>query len=155
MTRLICCLTLLTILPFLGSAEELPPPTAYDAELADRLGADDYGMRSYVLVILTTGPAEITDPEERKRLFAGHFSNMGRLAEEGKLLVAGPLIDAPPKRGLFILNAENLEQAEAMVKTDPAVAAGIFNYELAKWYGSAALMMIKEIHETVQAKAIE
>lgn len=141
--------------PILVAAENPEPSPQYDPDLAQRLGADDYGMRSYVLVILTTGPAEISDPERRKTLFAGHFSNMARMAEAGQLLLAGPLMDAPPKRGLFVLNVDNLEEAEALVRTDPAVAAGIFDFELAKWYGSAGVMMVKEIHQQVQAKAIE
>jgi len=29
----------------------------YDKALADSLGADDYGMKSYVFVILKSGPA--------------------------------------------------------------------------------------------------
>ena len=53
----------------------------YDFALAQKLGADENGMRSYVMVILKTGPANITDPERRRELFAGHFSNMGVLAE--------------------------------------------------------------------------
>ena len=35
----------------------------YDKALADSLGADDNGMKSYVLVILRTGPAVIEDKE--------------------------------------------------------------------------------------------
>ena len=85
----------------------------YDAALAEELGADEYGMRSYVLVILQTGPndAVITDPDERAALFAGHFSNMGRLAEEGKLVLAGPFVDGEPKRGLYVFNVSDIEEA--------------------------------------------
>ena len=54
---------------------------SYDAELARRLGADDYGMRSYVLVILKTGPTRVPDGDARKAMFAGHFANMKRLSE--------------------------------------------------------------------------
>ena len=128
----------------------------YDAELAKELGADDYGMKSYVLVILQTGEKDslITDKEERGKYFKGHFANMGRLAEEGKLVLAGPLADNAPNRGLFILNVESLEEAEELVKTDPAVKAGIFTYSLSKYYGSAALLKVNEIHKTIQKKSI-
>ena len=128
----------------------------YDEALASELGADDYGMKSYVLVILKTGEKDstITDKEERGKYFKGHFDNMGRLAEEGKLVVAGPLAESPPKRGIFILNVETLEEAEKLVNTDPAVKAGIFTYSLSKFYGSAALMKVNEIHKTIQKKSI-
>jgi uncharacterized protein YciI len=79
---------------------------------------------------------------------------MGRLAEEGKLVLAGPLADNAPNRGLFILNVESLEEAEELVKTDPAVKAGIFTYSLSKYYGSAALLKVNEIHKTIQKKSI-
>ena len=126
----------------------------YDSELAAAVGADDYGMKPYVMVILKTGTAEITDKAERDKVFEGHFSNMKKLAEAQKLLVAGPFSDSAPKRGLFILNVNNIEAAEEIVKTDPAVAAGVFDYELSLLYSSAALMLVNENHKKLQKKAM-
>jgi len=73
-------------------ASSAAPSPAYDAALAQSLDADERGMRPYVLAILKTGPrdAEVTDKDERAALFAGHFANMTRLAEEGHLVLAGP-----------------------------------------------------------------
>ena len=127
----------------------------YDAALAAELGADELGMKHYVFVLLKTGPTKLTDQAEAQRIFAGHFSNMERLAEAGKLLVAGPFENGAPKRGLFILNIGTLEEAEKLVKTDPAVAAGVFDYELTKLYCSAALMKVGEIHARIQQKKIQ
>jgi len=124
----------------------------YDAALADKLGADDYGMRSYVFVTLKTGPndALITDEAKRAELFKGHFANMSRLAEDGKLVLGGPFVDAAPKRGLFIFNVPTIEDAKALTQTDPAFAAGIFTADYDKYYGSAALMQINDVHKTLQ-----
>lgn len=127
----------------------------YNEKLAKRLGADDYGMKNYVLVILVTGKKKIEDAAERNKIFRGHFQNMERLADNGKLVLAGPFVDAEPKRGLFILNVATLEDAEALVKTDPAVKAGVFDYELSRLYSSAALMQINNIHKRLQKKTIE
>lgn len=129
----------------------------YNAALANKLGADAYGMKSYVLVILKTGPNDkkITDPEQRSELFRGHFANMSRLAKASKLVLAGPLMEDKPKRGLLIFNVKTIEEAEALVKTDPAVKAGVFEYDMTKYYGSAALMQISEIHGTLQLEKIE
>jgi uncharacterized protein len=129
--------------------------SAYDAALAESLDADDYGMKNYVLVVLTTGNNDISDTEQRSRLFRGHFANMARLAKEKKLVLAGPLMEADPRRGLFIYNVATIEEAELLVNTDPAVKAGIFNYELTKLYSSAALLMVNDIHQTIQKIAIE
>ena len=122
---------------------------AYDAELAKRLGADEMGMRKYVLAILKTGPAQITDKEERARLFKGHFGMINRLAEEGKLSVAGPFSDGGEYRGLYIFNVETIEEAQKLTETDPSIKAGIFRVEFIKWYGSAALMEVNNIHNRI------
>ncbi len=112
----------------------------YDAGLAQKFGADDYGMKNYVFVILKTGPAVIEKKETRDSLFAGHMNNINRLVDEEKLIVAGPFGKNDLKyRGLFILNVKTIEEARELVNTDPAVAAGIFDVELIPWYGSAAL----------------
>jgi len=64
----------------------------FDQKLADSLSADERGMKTYMLVILKTGPKdkEITDKEKRNELFKGHFSNMEAMEKAGKLKLAGP-----------------------------------------------------------------
>ncbi|MEI2429404.1 YciI family protein [Lysobacter yananisis] len=128
--------------------------TAYDPALAARTGADAQGMRKYVLVILKTGPNPMPDGEQRKAMFAGHFANMERLAKAGKLALAGPFGKDPDGwRGLFVLAVDDVEQARALVASDPAVAHGEFVAEYHRWYGSAATMLIPELHEKLQAPA--
>lgn len=130
------------------------PPSKFDAELAKKVGADEHGMRQYVLAILKTGPndAKVTG-DARKEVFKGHFANMSRLAAEGKLAVAGPFND-PAKiyRGLFILAVPTVEEAKALAETDPTVKAGVLIVEYVPWFGSASLMLSNEFHEKVQAK---
>jgi uncharacterized protein len=135
------------------AAEETGPAGSpnYDAALAQKLGGDEYGMKNYVLALLKTGPkdAEFKD-QARNDIFAGHMANIGRLADEGKLAVAGPFRkNDQGMRGLFILNVATVEEAQALVDTDPAVHAGIFVVELTPWYGSASLMATPEIHKTI------
>lgn len=127
----------------------------FDAELAKELGADDYGMRSYVFCVLKTGKAKIEDQEKRSEIFRGHFANMKKLANEKKLVVAGPFVEGEPNRGLYIFNVATIEEATELVKTDPAVEAGIFEFELTKLYCTAALMKINEIHASIQKTKIE
>ena len=124
---------------------------AYDAELARRYGADERGMRPYVLVVLKTGPTPVTDPEKRKAMFAGHFANMERLGQEGKLVLAGPFEkNADGWRGLFVFAVPDVEQARALVATDPVVSNGEMVPEFHPWYGTAAVMAINEIHPKLQ-----
>lgn len=120
----------------------------YDRALAERLGADERGMRAYVLVILKTGPTRVPDGEKRNEMFAGHFANMDRLSKAGKLVLAGPFTDDPDKwRGLFVFAAADVDEAKRLVDTDPVIVNGEMVAEYHRWYGSAATMMLPEIHD--------
>lgn len=133
---------------FAATAEE----PVFDAELAKKLGADERGMKMYVLCILKTGPkdGEIKG-DERKAIFAGHFENIGRLAEEGRLVAAGPFgKNDRTYRGLYIFNVSTVEEAEKLVVLDPAVKAGVFVPELTLWYGSAAMMVVSDTHKRIE-----
>jgi len=112
----------------------------YDEALAKKLGADDYGMKMYTLVILRTGTNTSKDSTERVVAFAGHMSNMGVMVEAGQLIVAGPLgQNEHSYRGIFVLDMADLEEAKDLLQTDPAIKAGYLAYDLFPWYGSAAL----------------
>jgi uncharacterized protein YciI len=125
----------------------------YDAALVKRLGADAYGMRSYVFVLLKAGPTTGLAKEEQQKLFRGHMANIQRLAAEGKLLVAGPFGDNPQKlEGIFVFNLAKAEEVEPLLKADPAITAGLLAYEVYNWYGSAAVIEIPAIHPRI-AKA--
>jgi hypothetical protein len=60
----------------------------YNQELATSLGADQYGMKPYTIVMLTTGSAKIDDKAKMGELMKGHMANIGKLADEGKIVVA-------------------------------------------------------------------
>lgn len=139
------------LLPCSAPAAE-DSPAVYDPELAARLGADDYGMRRYVMAFLKAGPERSHDAETAARLQRGHMDNIRRLAEEGRLVLAGPFLDAGEIRGIFVLAVDTLEEAQALVEADPAVQAGRLSMELHPWYGSAALMMMSELNARI-AKA--
>lgn len=113
----------------------------YDKSLADKLGGDDYGMKSYFLVILKTGPNTTADKELISESFRGHLDNINRLVAEDKLIVAGPLgKNENQYRGIFILNnIPSVEEAKALLLTDLAIKNGLLDYDIFTWYGSAAL----------------
>ncbi|MFN4234567.1 MAG: YciI family protein [Bacteroidia bacterium] len=112
----------------------------YDEELAKKLGADDYGMKNYIFVILKTGSNQSANKSFVDSCFKGHMSNMGVLIEQGKLIVAGPFgKNDKSYRGIFILNAKDFEEAQTILQSDPAIKENLLEAELYKWYGSAAL----------------
>lgn len=126
----------------------------FDQALATELGADEYGMKHYVMAFLKKGPNQDQSEEEVRRLQRAHMDNIGKLAEQRKLVVAGPFMDDTELRGIYIFDVETVEEAEALTKTDPAIKAGRLVMELHPWYGSAALIKSAEIHKTVSKKEI-
>jgi uncharacterized protein YciI len=93
-----------------------------------------------MFVILKTGAKQVKDKDSLNILFKGHMNNINRLVDIKKLVVAGPFEkNENSYRSLFILNVNTKEEALDLLRTDPAIAAGIFDTEIFKWYGSAAL----------------
>lgn len=113
----------------------------YDKTLAEKLGADDYGMKNYFLVILKTGTNTTTDKAFINQCFRGHLDNINTLVANKILIVAGPMWQNEKNyRGIFILNnIESIESATALLQTDPAIKNKLLDYEIFTWYGSAAL----------------
>lgn len=125
----------------------------YDKALADSLGADEYGMKSYIFVILRTGPAQLEDKQQVSALFRGHLENINRLVEQKKLIVAGPFgKNERGYRGLFIFDSKDKVEVEAMLQTDPAIKEKLLEGELFDWYGSAALSTYLEASKRVTKK---
>jgi uncharacterized protein len=127
------------------SADNLISAT-YDSTLAASWGADEYGMKSYVLVLLKRGPNRSQDSIKRADLQAAHMANISRLANEGKLLVAGPMFDTGAIRGIYLFDVRNVEEAKKLTETDPAIQAGSLIMEMHPWYGSASMMEIPRLH---------
>ena len=149
--------TILLLMCFVSFAQRKLPPrkpkSIYDSTLAKKLKADDYGMHKYVMCFLKTGPNKSLSADSSKKIQAAHLQNIKDLASQGKLMVAGPFTDNTELEGIFILNASTVEEAQALVNTDPAIKVGILIMELHPWYGSAALMEVPYIHAKVQKKS--
>jgi uncharacterized protein YciI len=130
-------------------AETLTP----DSALIRRTGADPHGMKAYQFVLLKTGPNKDTTKALRRTAFQGHFANIQRLSEEGKLLLAGPFSGEGAWEGLFIFNTKSKEEAEQWAQSDPAIRAGYLSAEVHPWFGTAEVMLLPELHKKLQAKA--
>lgn len=122
---------------------------AYDAVLAQKLGADERGMKMYALVLLKPGPRQNIAKEDSDRAFAGHMANIKRLADSGELVVAGPLARNDRYRGIFILNVMTPAEAESLLASDPAVQAGLLTGDVYMLYGSAALQEVTALHRAI------
>lgn len=124
----------------------------FDGELAKRTGADEYGMKQYVMAFLKAGPNRDQDSATAADLQKAHMDNISKMAQEGKLVVAGPFMDETELRGIYIFNVSTVEEAKKLTETDPAVKAGRLVMELHPWYGSAALVEVNSLHERLSKK---
>ncbi len=125
------------------------PTEGFDSLRAEKLGADDYGMKPYVMAFLKKGPNRDLDSAQAADLQRAHLDNIVKMAEDGTLVVAGPFMDDGDIRGIYIFNVATLEEAQELTNSDPAVQAGSLIMELHPWYGSAALMEVNEIHNNI------
>ncbi len=126
----------------------------YDSLKAEKFGADDYGMKQYVIAFLKRGPNRIQDSSKAVELQKAHLKNINKLAEEGKLVLAGPFLDNEDVRGIYIFDVKTIEEARKLTETDPAIKAGSLIMELRPWYGSAALKEINQIHKTLEKVSV-
>ena len=130
--------------------------TEYDEKLAKKLGADNLGMKKYVMAFLLRGDrvSEYT-PEQRQEIQAWHMANIGKLADSGKLVLAGPFFGNEDLRGIYIFNVQSIEEAKILTETDPAIQSGVLKMDLKEWYGSAALMLVNEIHGKIAKESFQ
>jgi uncharacterized protein YciI len=128
----------LFMLPFVSNAQATPTngPLNHKKNVADTAKKPKYEMKQYYFVMLSKGTRrhEITDTAIINKLQAGHMANITRLAEMGKILVAGPFGDDGNWRGIFIFDAASKEEVEGYLKEDPAIAAGRLAYEIRPWW---------------------
>lgn len=83
----------------------------------------------FTFVYLVSGPKSGQGTkEERAAVFAGHMSNMQKLADRGDLAIAGPFAKPanPAWRGLYVFHADSVQDAAALAATDPGIVAGEF-----------------------------
>ena len=90
------------------------------------------------MIVLLVRPPDAPElsQSEGDKLQEEHLANIRRLAEEGKVLKAGPFEDYSGRnvRGMFILKTASLEEARRWVATDPLVKINRLKPEFLKWY---------------------
>jgi uncharacterized protein YciI len=126
----------------------------YDSLLAQKYGADEYGMKKYIMAFLYRGPNQGLDSTRKAELQRAHLQNITRLAGEKKLIVAGPFFGNGDLRGIYIFDVQSIAEAEALTNTDPAIREGSLKMELLEWYGSAGLLALEDIQKKLTRKSV-
>jgi uncharacterized protein YciI len=110
----------------------------------------------FVFVLLKTGPksAEMSAGEKAK-VMSGHMANIIRLADERKLVIAGPFskpLSEPDWRGLFVFDVAEVAEAQRLTATDPGVIAGVFVSEAHPWRATSHIRKLHDLEAESEAK---
>ncbi len=67
----------------------------------------------------------VNSTEEENVLMGEHFQYLKALQKEGKLYLAGPVIDEGKPFGIYIFVADTAEEVRQMIEHDPSIKGGI------------------------------
>lgn len=97
---------------------------------------DEYEMKKYFMVFLKSGPKRDQDSATSAEIQKGHLAHLDKMANEGKLDLAGPFLDNGDIRGICVYNVATKEEVEKLVNMDPAIIAGRLVAEIHPWYSA-------------------
>jgi uncharacterized protein YciI len=101
-------------------------PASYDVTVRDNLDPLVFGF-------LVRGANTSQDKATADALQKGHLAYMDTLHKQGKLVMAGPLVNAGARRGVVVYRVSDVEAAEALAADDPSVKAGRLRLEAYPW----------------------
>lgn len=99
-------------------------------------GDTTYVMKRYVFMHLLSGSDRSQDSVEAAAIQKQHLAHINRLAESGKLAVAGPFQDGGDYRGLLIFDVETIDEALKLESEDPAVKTNRLKMQAFYWWGA-------------------
>jgi uncharacterized protein YciI len=93
------------------------------------------GMDTYLFGILRSGDVPPPPTAEAQAMQLEHRKNMGRMADAGLMVGAGPLLGGGEYRGIFIFKGDARDKINELVKGDPLIQSGRLVLELLPWWG--------------------
>ncbi|MDO9258103.1 MAG: YciI family protein [Bacteroidales bacterium] len=105
---------------------------------------EEFQMKQYFMVLLTTGPNRTQDSTTAAKIQEGHLNNITRLFNEKKMILAGPFMDKGIYRGIFIFDVATEDEVKQLLQTDPAIKSGRLGYEIHPWYGPGNIVIGKK-----------
>jgi uncharacterized protein YciI len=101
-------------------------PASYDV-------SNQANLEPLIFGFLVRGPNTSQDKAAADAIQKGHLAYMDTLHKQGKLVMAGPLLDAGARRGVVVYRVKDMAEAMALAAEDPAVKAGRLTLEAYPW----------------------
>lgn len=94
----------------------------------------EFEMKQYFFVMLKVGPKRDQDSATTAKIQEGHIAHLTKMYNEGKMDLAGPMLDKWETKGICVYNVATIEEAKALVDQDPAIVSGRLIAEIHPWY---------------------
>ena len=104
-------------------------------------GDTTFIMKRYVFMMLDSGEVKSKDSTEAAHFQQLHMAHLNKLAENGKLILAGPFEGGGEHRGLLIFDVETVEEALKLEGEDPSVKSGRLKMNAFYWWGAKGTVL--------------
>lgn len=100
----------------------------------------DRTIKRYFFVELIPNVEMNLEASSRDKIQMAHMNHIKQMTQNGQLVLAGPFQQGG---GLFILNVDDSQIAEKLVKNDPSVISGLNTYAIRGWYTEKGLFTLE------------
>ena len=114
------------VLGWMGPKGWFSKPPTYDV-------SNPANLEPLIFGFLVRGPNTTQDKATADALQKGHLEYMDALHKQGKLVMAGPLVNAGERRGIVVYRVKDIAEARALAAEDPSVKAGRLTLEAYAW----------------------
>ncbi len=98
-------------------------------------------MKTYYLVFLKKGTKRDQDSITSAKIQEGHMAHLNKMYAEGKMDLAGPMMNDGDLRGICVYNVGSLEEAKKLVESDPAIISGRLVAEILPWFSQKGAVL--------------